>query len=386
MTRRYGGREANPMTLRGYASALASAVTAAMFVFAGTSAHSAETVSFQGKTLTILIAGGPGGTSDLSGRLFLPYMAKYLPGNPTVIVQDMPGAHGLIALNNFTQRSKPDGTTTMVASDSEIDPINYRVPESHYDPTTFSMVGGINLGGSQMIIRNDALARLTTPGTDPVILGSVVGYPHVGMQIAAWGIRYLGWNARWVTGYSNNSDLPIALERGEIDVTSLADESFYQLTQLLDKSKYTLLYQTGTDAGKLPSVMPQLAGVPLFSKAMEGKISDPIAQQAYDYWQDLSYLFKWMALPPGTPKPIVDAYRTAFKKMVTDPNFAKQSQNITPGFSILPAKELTETIRSAGEVEPAALDLMTKMLREQGMNVESVKKKEKSDTADKMPR
>ena len=368
-------RETVAMKLLNYASALIYAAAIVAILSTGESARSTETISFQGKTLTILIAGGPGGTSDLSGRLFLPFMAKYLPGNPTVIVQDMPGAHGLISLNYFTQRAKSDGTTTIVASGSEVDPINYRVPQSHYDPTTFSMVGGINLGGSQMIIRNDAIARLTTPSTEPVSLGSVVGYPHVGMQIAAWSIRYLGWNAKWVTGYSNNSDLPIALERGEIDVTSLADESFSQMSQLLDKSKYTLLYQTGADAGKKPSILPELVNVPLFRNAMEGKISDPVAQQAYDYWQDLSYLFKWMALPPGTPKPVIDAYRAAFARMVEDPVFIRQSQNITPGFTVLPVDDLTEAIRSAGRVEPAALQFMTRMLREQGMNVESVETK-----------
>lgn len=342
-----------------------------------TPALCSEPVSFKGQTVTILVGSKPGGTSDLSARLFTPFLSKYLPGQPTTIVQNMPGAHNMTAMNYFTQQVKPNGLTVIVGSGSEVNPLNYRVPQSRYDPTTFAMVGAINLGGSEMIIRNEALPRLKKGSGSPVALGSIAGYPHIGAQIAAWGIRYLGWNAKWVTGYGNNGDLAIALEKGEIDLTSLADESFLQNPRLLDKKEFTLIYQTGTESGTVPSKIPALAHVPLFSKAMEGKITDPVAKEAYEYWRNLSYLFKWIALPPETPQPIVAAYRSAFRKMVADPDFATQSKNITPGFSAMPVKELEETVRSVAKVRHEALGYMTTMLREQGLDVQLAKKKSK---------
>jgi hypothetical protein len=360
-----------------HTSTLVGAVAAAMILLVGAApARSDDAVSFKGKTVTILVGSGTGGSTDLSARLFIPFFTKYLPGNPGTIVQNMPGAHNMTAMNYLAQRARPDGLMTIVGSGSEIDPINYRVPQSHYDPAAFEMVGGVNLGGTGLVIRNDARARLKDKGASPVVLGSIAGYPHIGTQMAAWGIRYLGWNARWVTGYGNDSDLALALERGEIEMTSFADASFSQLTALLDKSKYTIIYQTGIDAGQMSSAQPAVAGVPLFSKDMEGKISDPLAKGAYDYWRDLSSVFKWIALPPGTPKPIVDVYRAAFAKIVVDPEFVAHSQTITPGFSALPVEDLVTNIREVGEVRPESLGFMTHMLREQGLKVEAAKEKE----------
>ena len=238
------------------------------------------------------------------------------------------------------------------------------------------MIGGVNLGGTGMVVRNDARARLTAKGGAPVVLGSIAGYPHIGTQMAAWGIKYLGWNARWVTGYGNDADLGLALERGEIDLATFADASFSQLTALLDKSKYTIVYQTGIDAGQMPSAQPALAGVPLFDTLMTGKIADPLARESYEYWRDLSYVFKWFALPPQTPKPIVEAYRAAFAKIVVDSDFIAQSQNISPGFSALPVEDLIKNVREVAAVRPEALGFMTQMLREQGLKVEEAKEKE----------
>ena len=348
---------------------------AALLLFGGTSAQ-ADDVTFKGKTVTVLVGSGTGGSTDLSARLVAPFFTKYLPGNPNSIIQNMPGAHNMTAMNFFTQKSKPDGLTVIIGSGSEADPINYRVPQSRYNPADFEMVGGVNLGGTGMVIRNDAIARLTQKGANPVVLGSIAGYPHIGTQMAAWGIKYLGWNARWVTGYGNDADLALALERGEIEVTTFADASIGQMPALLDKTKFTFPYQTGIDAGQMSSSQPVMAGVPLFDTLMAGKLTDPLAIEAYEYWRDLSYVFKWFALPPVTPKPIVDAYRAAFEKIVADPDFIAQSQNISPGVSSLPVEDLIKNVREVASVRPEALGFMTQMLREQGLKVEEAKERE----------
>jgi tripartite-type tricarboxylate transporter receptor subunit TctC len=73
------------------------------------SAVAAEPVSFKGKTVTMIIGFAAGGGTDLSGRLIAAYLGKYLPGQPTVIVQNMPGAEGMTAMNFFANQPKPDG-------------------------------------------------------------------------------------------------------------------------------------------------------------------------------------------------------------------------------------------------------------------------------------
>lgn len=357
---------------------LRAAALAAFFLPAGAvAATAADNVSFKGKSIVFLVGSNTGGSSDLSARLIAPLLAKYLPGKPGSIVRNMPGAHNLIALNHFVQRVKPDGLTVSVASSSQMDPINYRVPQSHYDPTTFVMVGGIDLGGTSMIIRNEALPRLKDKSAKPVAMGTVSGFPHVGMLMTAWGIKYLGWNAKWVSGYGNNSDLALAVQRGELDMTSLADAWYLQNPVLLDKSKYTIIYQTGSNGGTEPSKIPALAKNPLFTEVMKGKVTDPVAREAYEYWRNLSYVFKWAALPPKTPAPIAAVYREAYRKAVADPQFMARGRKITPGFSIISAEDLTAAVTTLAKVSPQAIDYMTKLLNEEGLKVVATKKEKK---------
>ncbi len=340
-------------------------------------AIAAQAVSFNDKTITVLVGSHTGGSSDLSARLMAPFVAKYLPGSPSSVVQNMPGAHSLIAMNFFVTQAPRDGTTAVVGSSSQTDPINYRVPQSHYDPTTFAMVGGVNIGGTSMIIRNDALPRLTENNAKPVTMGTVSGYPHVGMLMTAWGIEYLGWHARWISGYGNNSDLTVALERREIDMTSLANAWFLRAPRLMDKEEFTIIYQTGLKGGTAPSAIPALAKTPLFTKVMKGKISSRVAKEAYEYWRNLSYVFKWMALPPKTPKAVVAAYRGAFAKAIADPEFVALGQKITPGFSEISAADLTTTVHNLAAVSPEAIHYMTKLLNKQGLKVVATKRKKK---------
>src|SRR6476620_4404241 len=132
----------------------------AMLVAASSSATAAEPVSFKGKTVTMIIGFAAGGGTDLSGRLIAAYLGKYLPGEPTVIVQNMPGAEGMTAMNFFANQSKPDGLTLTMGSGSVADPINFRKPQAKYDPSKFLFVGGTGRGGTIAIISNEAEKHL----------------------------------------------------------------------------------------------------------------------------------------------------------------------------------------------------------------------------------
>jgi tripartite-type tricarboxylate transporter receptor subunit TctC len=337
-----------------------------MFALLPGGSPAAEAVSLEGKTVTIVIGSSPGGTTDASARLMASGLSKHLPGKPAVVVQSKPGAHSLTAMNYFAEQVKSDGLTLAVGSGSQIDPINYRIPASRYDPTKFHMVGGVDLGGGIVIIRNEALPRLKDKTKASVIMGSPSGLPHSTMMPAAWGIDYLGWNVRWVTGYpSNSAALFLALERGEIDIVAFSTSGLPNT--LFDRDKFTIIYQTGSNRCHTPSSLPQLKDVPIFGEAMQGKISDPLAQRAFDYWCNGSSIATWLALPPGTPAAIVDAYRAAFAKAVADPAFLEQGRSYAQDFSPVSFEDVTEAARSYGQVSPEVVDVLPQMLRKQGL-------------------
>lgn len=344
---------------------IAPVVLGLTLLVAAPNAGAAGQPDFAGKNVTIITGSTPGGSTDVSARLVARFIGKYLPGRPNVVVENRPGARGMTAMNYFAQQVTPDGLTVIVGSGSQIDPLNYRVPNAHYDPSKFAIVGGLGIGGSILEIRNEALPRLTNKKADPVIMATIGNIPRSGMQMAAWGIAYLGWNAKWVAGYRGNPDLILAYERGEVDMTSFATA---QLTpQLLDKTKYTVLYQSGSEGATVPSEMPELAGVPLFAPAMEGKITNPLDRQAFDYWRNISSIDNWIALPPKTPPAIVAAYRSAFAKVRQDQTFKVQAKKVGADVSSVSPESQEKTIKTLADLPPAALHEMTHILERQGL-------------------
>jgi tripartite-type tricarboxylate transporter receptor subunit TctC len=328
----------------------------------------AQPVSFKGKTVTMIIGFQPGGGTDYSGRLIASHLGKYLPGEPAVLAQNVPGADGMTALNYFVRQVKSDGLTITMGSGSQSDPMHYRKPQSLFDPATFAFIGGAGRGGTVLVINKDAEQRLADAATPAVIMGSLSGMPRSGMQMTAWGKAFLGWNARWVLGYRGTSDLMVALERGEIELTSTANLGHVE--RLLSGGRFKLLAQTGTYRDGRFEARPDFRGAPLITAMLADRISDPIAAASFRYWALLTTADKWLALPPGTPEPIVAAYRAAFERMVADPEFIERGRQMADDLAPQSHADVERMIKELGRTPPAAIDYIADMLRRQGVKVE----------------
>lgn len=322
-------------------------------------------VTFEGKTITMIIGYPPGGGTDVSGRLIAQYLAKHLPGSPNIVVHNMPGADGVTAMNFFAQQVKPDGLTLTMGASQQGDPIHYRKPQSKYDATKLKFVGGVGRGGSTVVIRKDAEPRLYDKTKPPVIMGSVGGIPRSGVLTTAWGIALLDWNAKWVLGYPGTNDLFVALERGEIEMT--ASSNLFQVAKLLETGKVKVLTQTGIMTDGKVLARTEFSEVPVFADQVKGKPSDPLLQKGFDYWFSLVMLDKWLALPVDTPEPIVRVYREAFNKMVKDPEFLARGKKMSEDFEAQSAIDVETLIKTLGQTPPEALDYIRDMLKKQGI-------------------
>jgi tripartite-type tricarboxylate transporter receptor subunit TctC len=327
----------------------------------------AQDVSFKDKQITMIIGYAAGGGTDASGRLIAQFIGKHLPGHPNIVVRNQPGADGMTALNYMVQQTKPDGLTITMGSSTQVDPLNFRKPQSHYDPATFNYIGGVGRGGTVLIIAKDAEKRLHDKSKPPVVMGSVGGIPRSGMQVTAWGIAYLGWNAKWVVGYRGTNDVMIALERGEIDMTSTAN--MFQVGKYLNDGKFKILNQSGTLENGQLQPRPEFADAPIFPNLMKGKIKDATAQKAFDYWLSINSMDKWLAVIGGTPKPIVETYRAAFKKVAADPEFSKLGQKISADFTAMTYQDVEALVKTLADTPDEALKFMTSLLRKQGLQV-----------------
>jgi hypothetical protein len=340
----------------------------ALLIAAAGPGRAEEPVSFKGKLVTVLVGFSPGGGADASARVIAPYLARLLPGNPTVIVQNMPGADGLSSMNYFVQQVKPDGLVVALGAGSQFDPLQYRLPNSHYDPTKFVFVGGFVRGGTVLLINDEAKKRLHDPAAAPVIMGVNGSPPRTGMLMAVWGIGFLDWHARWVLGYGETNAVMLALDNGEIDMT--ATGNLFQIKRLTDTGRYSILAQSGMlhDGKVVPR--PDFGSAPVISEELAGKLPDATAQSAFDYWRAANTLDKWIALPPGTPAPVAEAYRTAFRTLSADPELLAMGKKISDDFTPQDYRDLVPLVDAVAAVTPAAVEYTNQLLRKQGVNVQ----------------
>jgi tripartite-type tricarboxylate transporter receptor subunit TctC len=309
-------------------SVLRNRVTTAAFAlacgaaFVAGPAHSAD-VTFKGKTIDVLIGSEPGGGTDGTTRLVGTFLEKYLPGQPKMRYRNIPGGHGAKALNYFVDpKVKPDGTTWIGGSSSHIDPNSLRKDVVEYNPTKFAFIGGVSRGGSIVFARKDKLANLTDKSKPPVVVGVLDGN-RSWEQMITWGADKLDWNVRFVVGYPGTSFLMLAIRRGETNMVGTSNLSL--LKDMFATGQYEGVAQLGDSGADGKDGRTNFGSIPTFPTLMKGKLTG-LSADAFEFWTKLNDLDKWYALPPGTPKDVVDVYRVAWGKIIKDPEFIKKGE------------------------------------------------------------
>lgn len=283
----------------------------------------AQDISFAGKKVEMYIGSSPGGGTDLSSRLIGDYIVKYLPGQPSIVYRNIPGAQGLKALNHFATRVKPDGFSFSGGSQGHFDPAGRSGSDVEFDPLTFQYIGGVTRGGTLLAMRKEAVARLANAKAKPVVMPAVTG-GSTGPQLVLWGKEYLGWNVKFVIGYSGTPAMVLAALNGEAD--AMASSSSAQLKPLTDSPDFVTYAQLGDldDNGKFVA-RTSYRDVPVFADMTSSKVPAE-HRDIFLAWLQIQYIDKWFALPAGTPEPYVRAYREAFQKVALDPDFNKAAR------------------------------------------------------------
>lgn len=312
------------------------------------------------KTITMIVGFPAGGSADLAGRFMAQYLTKYLPGNPTIVVRNMPGADGKVALNAFVRQAKPDGLTITTGSGSQLDPRNYRAANTLYDPAKFHFVGGVSRGGTFQVINKSALPRLNDKTAPPATVGAIDG-TRSGEQIISWGMELLGWNAKWVVGYRASTETTVALERGEVDIASSG--SSILINRLIDTGKFQLLSQSGIVVEGKMRRRSDFADTPMMAELISGKLTDPGARDAFSYLEAMTLMDPWIALPPETPDSIVAAYREAFRKAASDPEFLEKGKRISEDMRPMFHTDFELLVKTAADKLTPAADAYIKALQ-----------------------
>lgn len=324
----------------------------------------AADVNFAGQTINMTIGFSAGGGVDLYGRTLGRHLVQHLPGNPSIIVHNRPGAGGVVALNEWSRRADKDGLSVTIGAQSQTDPDALRRTKAKFDPATFKMIGGLGAYSQGVFIRKDAVQRLTNKSAEPVIAGMVGTTLRGGTYQILWGALFLGWNVKWVSGYHGTGEIRQALERGEIETSTFG--AIKDFDYLANTKEVTVISQTGQIENGKRVARPML-DAPIFSDMVEGKIRSPQARQAFKYWEHVSQIGMWLALPPGTPDAVVDTYVKAFEATNKDPAFKKEYSKIAPDYIVASKSDLEEQLRELAKVTPATMKFLEDELKRQGL-------------------
>jgi tripartite-type tricarboxylate transporter receptor subunit TctC len=170
---------------------------------------------YAGKTLEIIVPSGVGGDSyDTLGRMVAHYLGRYLPGNPSVIVQNMPGAGGILAANQLYNISPRDGTVIGMLDQSIPEDQLFKVPALKADVTKMNWIGRVISNNAALFAwHSAAVKKIDDAYREQLIICSTGSASQLRWTMLK---RLLGLKLKLVTGYKGTGDGLVAMERGEV--------------------------------------------------------------------------------------------------------------------------------------------------------------------------
>lgn len=196
----------------------ASACAAIAAMFAATPGIAADSAKdfYSGKTITLVVGFSPGGGADTFARFFQPHFSKNMPGQPNVIVQNMPGAGGLKALNHVYNTQPQDGTRVMLTSPSHTLAYLLERPNIRYDVNKIKWIGTLTQDTQGCAASGSSGITSITQTRDKKLIVGATGPNSTSAQHALLLKNMLGYNLDIVVGYQGTSQVRLAMEKGEV--------------------------------------------------------------------------------------------------------------------------------------------------------------------------
>ena len=262
---------------------------------------------YRGKTLTLILGYAPGGGVDTAGRAIARHLSRFIPGNPSVVVQNMEGAAGVVSANYLERKATPDGLTVAVPGRSWHVEGLIRSPGVLFDVSKLSYIGSTGAMNSFAWVRADSGIRNFEDlrrSKDKVVFGALgPGTPTamVPALLASSGIPI-----KPVVGYTSSSRLLIAIEQGEAPAAYLTEDSFALHQNLIERKFVIPILQS----------KPDLPGVPHLREVV------PERQHAVlELTRSAETLGLMMVAPPDVPDDRLAVLRDAFFAMAIDADY-----------------------------------------------------------------
>jgi len=311
---------------------------------------------FKDKTVRIIVGSAPGGGYDAYARVVGDHLRKHLPGSPQIVIQNMPGAGSLVAMNHIANVAAKDGTVIGAINAAMTTQPLIKPDSAKFDPRKMNWIGstlreyhiGLVRANSPVKTIEDAQKiEIPVAGTG----GSTSTYPTIANAI-------LNTKFKTIQGYQGTAQGMLAMERGEVDGVMGITWASIKATQAaaLRDGKIRLLTQFGVRKH------PELPNIPLVldsAKTEEDKAALRLVFSSQEVGRP------WV-VPEGVPPNVVAMLRKGFDDTMNDPEFKADAEKRKLDLDPTSGKDLQQVVEDIFKTPPAVVERVKPFLQEGG--------------------
>jgi tripartite-type tricarboxylate transporter receptor subunit TctC len=316
---------------------------------------------YKGKTIRFVVGLAPGGGYDLSARTVGRHINKHIPGNPTIVVENMTGAGSTRAANYTYNSAKPDGLFVGIWNSALILRQALGDKAMLFEARKFGWIGAPTVGTPHCsIMAHTGLKSLKDVlATDKEIKMGSTGPGSTYDDTPRVLNQTIGTKFKIVSGYEGSGPIYVAMRRKEIDGGCWGWESARTTARALldaqgDEKLIPFLIHR-------PEPDPEVKGLPLMPEIIKGK--DNLS--AYNTWVGTYEFQRPFMVPPGTPKERLQILRKAFADTMKDPEFVAEAKKSKLEITYVSGEEIDKHVDKVMSVTPKAKELLAFLVKPQ---------------------
>lgn len=304
--------------------------------------------------VTLLVSAAPGGGADIFARAFAPYLAKHIPGEPNIVVSNLPGAGGMVAAIQLQNTLPTDGTHIAMLQRN-----NFYLPliskdSLQFDPRSVHWLGSLAKEKHALIVWHDApVNTLADLQSVPIRIGAT-GFANENRIFPEMMNRYLGTKFDIVAGYEGNQALGLALERHEIQGEVVLDNNLVGQAEAawFKDGKIKVVVQAGPSRSE---VLPDVINV------LEA-IEDPMGRDVFNFMSLPLDASRPLAVSANVPPERLQALTAAFDAASADPQFLETMKQMKMLVSPISGKEVDAIIDHLYQASPEVVTEVSAMI------------------------
>jgi tripartite-type tricarboxylate transporter receptor subunit TctC len=345
-------------------AALAGALAASVAAPAMAAGDEAVAKFYDGKTVTVIVGSGMGGSYGLYGQMTAQHLGRHIPGNPKMIVQSMPGAGGLKAISYVYNAAPKDGSY-IIGGHQEVLQETVLNPNAKFDVRKFRWLGRyMDVDYVGFVAGRTGVKTLDDLRNKQVVFGATGVRATNALASLAFN-RFAGTKIKVVPGYKSTAEKFVAIERGELDGINA--------TWVVMKALHMPKIQSGQLVPIFTLSLKRLSDYPNVPAITEFG-SNAAEKKFLNFWAAGGMIGRSVYAPPGIPADRMDALRASFDRMVKDPEFLKDAAKRKASLNPMGGKELEARIAEVTNLSDSDIASARKIYSELLKSASALKK------------